>query len=473
MAALPDWVLKHKTKGVAIEKRGDRFYATRITSVWDKEKKRPVKKTLEYLGVVTPEGIVPPKHKQPINLGGILEAGNIQLIRHFTKDLEAPLRRHFPNEWQTILAAATLRIAYGSPLGRMKFHHDTSATSQYWPRAHLSKNTATKLLETIGRANIARLRFYEDVRDGESYIAVDLSHVLSTSQKNPLVEYGRHGTGDLVDQVALVLLWCMEKKVPGYLHLLPGAIADASTLVESVQESGIKDAIVVGDRGFYSAKNESSLIQAGLGYVLAMSRNMGFLEHRPHSEFTNHFLYNDRVQWCRVQQLDPARQVVWFLDKEIAAREEKTFLQSIAKGDATKAEWKERRWMFGTIGILTNTGMAPEKVWQLYRERGRIEDAFRLLKGPLGADQTHMQSAMAMEGYFFILFIALHIYTRMIDHAKRKGILDGLGMPDILWRLSKVYAVDIDGTWIARPRSKQVQRLIDGLEVPITENLGD
>lgn len=32
MPGLPDWVQKNKTTGVAIEKRGDQYYASRVTS---------------------------------------------------------------------------------------------------------------------------------------------------------------------------------------------------------------------------------------------------------------------------------------------------------------------------------------------------------------------------------------------------------------------------------------------------------
>jgi len=48
--------------------------------VWDPEKKRAQKKTLEYLGKVTPNGIVPPKGKRISRLGGVLEAGNFAYI---------------------------------------------------------------------------------------------------------------------------------------------------------------------------------------------------------------------------------------------------------------------------------------------------------------------------------------------------------------------------------------------------------
>ena len=59
----PDWVLKHKKKGTLIMKRDDRYYLYRVSSHWNKEKKRSQLRTDEYLGRITPDGLVEPKAK--------------------------------------------------------------------------------------------------------------------------------------------------------------------------------------------------------------------------------------------------------------------------------------------------------------------------------------------------------------------------------------------------------------------------
>ncbi len=66
MPDLPDWVLKHKKKGVEIQERGKgNYYAYKITSKWDPEKGRPQKITEEYLGkVVKGKGSFRPNTKE-------------------------------------------------------------------------------------------------------------------------------------------------------------------------------------------------------------------------------------------------------------------------------------------------------------------------------------------------------------------------------------------------------------------------
>lgn len=61
---MPEWVLKHKKKGTAIIKRKENYYLSRVTSKWDPIKKKAKRITLEYLGKITHEGVIPPKHKR-------------------------------------------------------------------------------------------------------------------------------------------------------------------------------------------------------------------------------------------------------------------------------------------------------------------------------------------------------------------------------------------------------------------------
>ncbi len=109
---LPDWVLEHKTKGIAIEKRGNSYYASKVTSVWDPSKGRSQKKTVEYLGKVTPDGIIPPRHKRELQIGGILEAGHFAFLERFIKNISGPLVEMFPDDWESILSAACIRLCY-------------------------------------------------------------------------------------------------------------------------------------------------------------------------------------------------------------------------------------------------------------------------------------------------------------------------------------------------------------------------
>jgi transposase len=467
----PDWVLKHKKKGVAIEKRGDSFYASRVTSVWDPEKKRARKKTLEYLGIVTPNGIVPPKGKRDRQLGGVLEAGNFVYLEHFARHLSGPLRDCFPDDWESILAAAAIRLCYRESFGRMRVRYETCFAKRLWPDASLSKNSLSELLTRLGRQWPAQRDFFGQMAAGERHMAIDLSHIFSDSQQIPWVEFGHNGDDVWKPQVAIMLMWGTSTHRPGFLKVLPGAVHSAQTLVNAIKESNLKDCIAVLDKGFWSLDNMRELEEGHVHYAMALRRDLPMVKHASQSKYKEYFRYRKRAQWWRSTEWE-GRVIYHFLDKSIADQEESTYLELIEEKKATMAEYKQLRDRFGTLSIVTDTGLSAEKTYALYKERRDVEYALDTLQNTLGGENTWMRSRDSMQGFLFIMFIALHLYSQVLDHLKRKDLLKRYSVHDVLTYLSKVCVVELDGKDHLAEVTKQTKKVIDLLEVPITKKLG-
>ena len=116
--------------------------------------------------------------------------------------------------------------------------------------------------------------------------------------------------------------------------------------------------------------------------------------------------------------------------------------------------------------------MSAEKVYALYKERRDVEYAFDTLQNTLGGDVTWMRSRESLQGYLFILFIALHLYSQVLDHLKRKKLTNRYSVQDVLTYLSKVCVVELDGKDRIGEVTRQTKRVIELLEVPITKRLG-
>lgn len=471
MPSLPEWVARHKKKGMAIEERKGRYYASRVHSVWDPEKGRARKITDEYLGVVTPEGIIPPKHKRPKKVGGVLEAGNFLYLDRFTSRLAGPLREFWPLSWQSILAAGALKLVYRCPLKHLSFRYQTSYASRLWPEAHLSKNSLTKLLERLGREWDSQRNFFEEISRSESHMAIDLTQVFSKSQNISWLEKGYNAQGLHHDQLQLLLLWGIETHLPGFLKILPGTFSSARNLMSAVWESRLKNVIVVGDKGFFSEDNVRDLEEYETHYALSLKRDLSFLQHPAASRYRNYFLHRKGVQWWREYEWED-RRIVHYLDKEMAAEEETSFLHRVEEGRLSKKEYRAKRNRFGTLAILTDTGLSPQRLYEVYKQRREIEMAFDALKNTLEGDKTWMRSRESLQGYYFILFIALHIYSQILDHLRRKDLLKRYSVYDVLWGLSKVYLVNVDGQDIPSEVTRSTRKLIAEIEIPITEKLG-
>ncbi|MDG6218701.1 MAG: cytochrome b/b6 domain-containing protein [Candidatus Thermoplasmatota archaeon] len=86
-------------------------------------------------------------------------------------------------------------------------------------------------------------------------------------------------------------------------------------------------------------------------------------------------------------------------------------------------EYKRLRNSFGTLSILTDLGLFAEEIYALYKERRDVEYALDTLQNTLNGEKTWMRSLENLQGFLFIVFIVLHLYSHVLDHLKRKDLL--------------------------------------------------
>ncbi len=89
---------------------------------------------------------------------------------------------------------------------------------------------------------------------------------------------------------------------PIFYRIVPGSIRDVSSLLLSIKESKVKDIILVGDKGFYSADNIKELDAKKIRYILPLKRNSQLIDYSPlmqagKKHFDGHFLFENRVIW--------------------------------------------------------------------------------------------------------------------------------------------------------------------------------
>jgi len=475
--ALPDWVQKFRTEGIEIIEKNGHFYARKVTSIYDAKLGRSRKKTAEYLGKVTREGILPPKHKRSLRFGGRFEAGNIAFLDPFFQPLQSAVAKHFPDDWQSILAAAAIKLCYREPCSRFRLRYETSLAKRRWPDAHLSDDALPELLRRVGHQWAAQRDVFAELAADEKHMAIDLSHVFSESQNIPWLEYGHNGDNVWRPQLQVLLMWGTTTHRPGFLQLLSGATHSAQTILHSLKEVPLRDVVAVIDKGFWSPGNIEAFENAKVHYAIALRRDLPIVDLKAHTQYKDQFLYRDATQWWRKDDWD-GRTIYHFLDKTVAHNEESTYMRRLEKEEDPKAKksiersYKEHRTGLGTLSILTDTGLDASEVYRLYKERREVEYAYDNLQNDLHADVTWMRSKESMVGFHFIMFLALHLYSQALDHLKRKGMLSTWSVRDVLTYLSKVEVVEVDGADHLLPVTKQTQTVLDRLEIPITQNIG-
>jgi transposase len=68
--------------------------------------------------------------------------------------------------------------------------------------------------------------------------------------------------------INLMSIFSVKLQTPVYYRLLPGNIKDVSEFKICLQESGIKDATVIIDKGFASASNIEALEKESLQFII-------------------------------------------------------------------------------------------------------------------------------------------------------------------------------------------------------------
>lgn len=474
--SFPDWVEKHRKPGVELRHQRGKYYAYRVTSKYDPAVKRSRKVTLEYLGAITPQGLTGPKHKQPPRLGGRLDAGNVVFLDPFVAPLRRVLAASFPDDWQSLIAAAVLKLLYLEPGSRLQLRYETSLAKKRWPLARLDERSLPTLLRRVGFQWAAQRDVFRALAKDEQHMAIDLSHVFSDSEHIPWLELGYNGDDVARPQLQVLLCWGTTTHRPGFLQLLLGATHSAQTIAHAVKEAPIQDLVAVLDSGFWAPQNVTAFEEAGVHYVMALRRDLPIVRLRPHAEYRDRFLYRGHTQWWRKDEWQ-GRTLYHFFDKQILAEEENAWVRRIEQEEdpeskkKLEASYRERYNGLGTLSILTDTGSTAAEAYALIKERRDVEYAYDALQNELRADVTWMRSKEGMIAYHFIVFLALHLYSQVLDHLKRKKMLSTYSVRDVLTYLSKVDVVEIDGKTHALPVTKQTKNVIERLEVPITENL--
>lgn len=471
----PDWVTKYKTKGTAIHYIRGHYYLYEITSKWNKEKKRPQKITGRYLGVITPEGLQKPRPKQGIPTA-IKEYGSSAYLLSIAEEIKQQLQRYFPDMWKEILVLSIIRVMYHCPLKHVGIHYQDSWLSEEISGARLSKNSLHSLLEDLGRSRSNIVGFLSRFITGSERLLIDLTHIFSLSEGMSMNERGYNSKLEFMPQVNLLFLFSYDKQLPLYYRLLPGNVRDVSSLGITLLEIGIEDAIIIGDKGFYSDNNRRLLEEGGFRFILPLKRNNRLIDYSrikdgDKSLFDGYFRYMDRYIWY--YRIENKGSEIWvYLDEKLRLEEENDYLsrtETHPEFGYTIEGFHSKQSSFGTVALITNlSDLSGEKIYQYYKSRQEIEQLFDTFKNILNADRTYMHDDYTLEGWMFINYLSLVYYYKIYQQLTEKKLLDKYSVSDILFLLSKFRKAKIANDWQNLELPKQTKTILKQLNLPIT-----
>jgi len=471
---LPDWVKKHKAKGIEIRKRGDRYHAYKVTSRWNPEKKRAQKVTLEYLGVVTPSGITMPRKQGTIR--GDYEYGNAAFLWQLSVEsgLLQLLRETFPYDWEQMISFVHMRLLQPLPLKSVRYLFDKTYLSELFGKLSMSPKSLSHLLQKVGESFDLRARLMQELTRDEKHLVIDLTALFSYSENLLLLEQGHNADGIHVPQMNLLLLFSSDRKLPTYMRLLPGSVRDVSTIKSTVSLIDIENWILIGDRGFFSEDNIRELQRERISWVFPLKRNSAYIPRALGKRFEGVFLYNGRpiVYWKKRRR---GKNLYVYEDQQLKKEEETTFLKEIESGDSDKEHYLDEREKFGKLFLLSNLDEDPQKVYEMYKDRGQIEYCFDVYKNLLEADKSYLQEDIGVEGYTFLNFLSLYLYYLALNKLKASGLSKRYSVSDALLQLSKIKIYKFEGSEVLSEIPKKVREITDtlGLDLDLLRTKGE
>ncbi|MEM0134982.1 MAG: IS1634 family transposase, partial [Thermoplasmatales archaeon] len=86
-------------------------------------------------------------------------------------------------------------------------------------------------------------------------------------------------------------------------------------------------------------------------------------------------------------------------DTSVRAEEETNIIKKIENGDLEQIDLDEERSRLGKFSILSNMDADPNSVYEMYRDREEVEQAFDAMKNELENDKAYVHTAEGIGGY--------------------------------------------------------------------------
>ncbi|EQD29094.1 transposase [mine drainage metagenome] len=199
-------------------------------------------------------------------------------------------------------------------------------------------------------------------------------------------------------------------------------------------------------------------------FIVAIKSNFKIIDYS--MKLDKSFIYRDRGINSGKKQVD-GKFVYMYEDTMMRVDEETNLIKKIREGTKTQKDLEEERPGLGKFSILSNMDDDPENVYGMYKMREEVEQAFDAMKNELENDKVYLHTVDGVREYFFLSFISLYIYFRILETLKTRNMSSKISVKETLRETSKIYAM-VHGARISTaeiPEKTQKMANIFGLKL--------
>ena len=478
----PQWALEHKKPGTELRLMNEKYYLYEYKTVYDKQRKGPKKISGKLLGRITEQDgfIASSKRKlekavdEKISTKPLCREYGVSslILTQFKKHVKA-LQVAFPDYWKSILQIAYCRFVYRCPLKSIPFRLSQSFLPELLKSKAFNEKTSSAILKTIGGMNTQMLDYMKSFIHKDEYLLMDATNIFSSSNLITLSRMGYNSQMNFDPQFNLLYLYSAKTNMPVYYRILPGNIREVKAFKNCILEAGLKDAVIVADKGFFSSKNIELLRQEKLRFILPLKRDNSIIDYslidsNTFKEAGQCFEYEKRIIWYQQYTWDNMN-LFMFLDESLRVKEEKDFLYRISTHpeEYSLEGYHKLKNTFGTITLLTNLKRKyAEDIYLSYKSRMTIEILFDGMKNVLEADHTYMQDEQTLHGWMFINHITLQWYQQLYTELKKRSLLKKYSVNDFIQMLTDLKKIRINDNWYFNEITNYARKLYEKLGIP-------
>lgn len=499
----PSWVIEeiqklrkqHKGKGTIEVKFVHGTWQVRLAwSVWDKEKKKPVKKE-KYLGVLK-EGIgfLPKRrsHKkkrkkatEKVKEGLWVEVKHLgwenewsyvwgadRVGREALRGVWDMVDNLFEEEEASVIKALSLTWGVWGVLPLKSVYRQWN---RMWSRREfgisLQPNLLSEVLAYIGRRPQARYRLgaWLCSLDSEKPLLFDMTHLFTWSERIDSACWGWNAERKWLPQVRIGIVSSGER--PALMEMTGGNLHEIPTLTfiqEALSACGVQKPLIwVADRGCASSSLAVQLVKQNQLFVLPLRKNMvEAQEYRKEPEAYFSFCKR-RIGWREVSQVveDRTIRLLLFHDPVLGGYQVNTYRARYMEEGKQRAWLWEKEQSAGWIALWTNTDLSAQEVFEIYKMRQHVEEVVDRFRNHLLAEGSFMREDEKLLGWLWVVLLALQVHWFLLDRLRQAGLLKRWSVEEVLRELREIRQEPTPAGWRLTPVPQSTRNLLEKLKL--------
>jgi transposase len=491
-------------------------YVYEITPFYDKELKKIRQKSVyigKYIGNLDDAKKV--REKLPIRVlsyGEFVPLFDIISELNLYRILECQIGEKYT---QTMLGLAMSKIVDSVGMYGVESWNEGTILSKEYNKMITKSQSISNFLKHIGREEVIQKVSKEIIKSMStiSTLIYDITSISSYSKLINLFEYGYNRDRNDLPQINYAVVIDKGNNIPVMFDVYSGSVVDVSSLkntIEKLKSAGVKDFVMVMDRGLFSIGNIEEMDRAGIGFIIPGTLSNKVIKEEiinlsdEIEDVENLKKYNDKPIFTKeVRVKIGEREIKGYLYYEPEKAEKRVFylkLYEILKQIEAKVlkkkyksekginkvieeiggeykrfyEWNKRERkvdfntdevnkqlkVMGRFILLYRGNYSWDECLEIYHSRNIIEEGFDMLKNELQIMPLNVKNEDTLRGLLFVHFISMILRMRLQAKMKKSKLNEKYTFNLMLLELKKLKKIELEGgkiiTTITTKKQKEI-----------------